>query len=574
MRERLLAFAPGLATLLSYRRGDLPHDVMAGLSVAAVAVPVGVAYAELVGLQPVVGLYASILPLVAYALFGTSRQLIIGPDAATCAMTAAAVAPLAGGDPRLYASLTVALTLIAGLICIGASFLRLGALADFLSRPILVGYLAGIALTIALGQIGKLTGLAIEAGGIMPRLVEVARKLSLIHWPTLAVGIGAFVVLAVGPWLFPRVPAALLALVLSGAVVALLGLDRRGIAVIGEVPAGLPTFRLPVVALDRLGLMMAEAAGLALVSFTSGIVTTRAFASKNHYDIDVDREFAALGAAQVAASLSQGFPVAGADSRTAANDAAGGRTQVTGLVAAAAIALVLMFFTGPIRYAPTAALGAVLVRSAISLVDVRAFRELLRIDRAEFLLAILTMVGVVWFGAIDAVLLAVLLALLRFVRVAARPDVALLGMQAGVRGFHDLRNYPGAQAPPGLVLARFDGPLAFFNAAYLKERVVAAANAAGPGLRAVIIDATAFSMRMDTTAVVMLTELRDDLALRGVELALAGKRTFIEEWRRERGLTSESVGDRPGLRLFSTLDDAVDAFNAAARSAQAPGSQR
>ena len=574
MRERLLAFAPGLATLLSYRRGDLPHDVMAGLSVAAVAVPVGVAYAELVGLQPVVGLYASILPLVAYALFGTSRQLIIGPDAATCAMTAAAVAPLAGGDPRLYASLTVALTLIAGLICIGASFLRLGALADFLSRPILVGYLAGIALTIALGQIGKLTGLAIEAGGIMPRLVEVARKLSLIHWPTLAVGIGAFVVLAVGPWLFPRVPAALLALVLSGAVVALLGLDRRGIAVIGEVPAGLPTFRLPVVALDRLGLMMAEAAGLALVSFTSGIVTTRAFASKNHYDIDVDREFAALGAAQVAASLSQGFPVAGADSRTAANDAAGGRTQVTGLVAAAAIALVLMFFTGPIRYAPTAALGAVLVRSAISLVDVRAFRELLRIDRAEFLLAILTMLGVVWFGAIDAVLLAVLLALLRFVRVAARPDVALLGMQAGVRGFHDLRNYPGAQAPPGLVLARFDGPLAFFNAAYLKERVVAAANAAGPGLRAVIIDATAFSMRMDTTAVVMLTELRDDLALRGVELALAGKRTFIEEWRRERGLTSESVGDRPGLRLFSTLDDAVDAFNAAARSAQAPGSQR
>ena len=574
MRERFLAFAPGLATLLSYGRGDLPHDVMAGLSVAAVAVPVGVAYAELVGLQPVVGLYASILPLVAYALFGTSRQLIIGPDAATCAMTAAAVAPLAGGDPRLYASLTVVLTLIAGLICIGASFLRLGALADFLSRPILVGYLAGIALTIALGQIGKLTGLAIEAGGIMPRLVEVARKLSLIHWPTLAVGIGAFVVLAVGPWLFPRVPAALLALVLSGAVVALLGLDRRGIAVIGEVPAGLPTFRLPVVALDRLGLMMAEAAGLALVSFTSGIVTTRAFASKNHYDIDVDREFAALGAAQVAASLSQGFPVAGADSRTAANDAAGGRTQVTGLVAAAAIALVLMFFTGPIRYAPTAALGAVLVRSAISLVDVRAFRELLRIDRAEFLLAILTMVGVVWFGAIDAVLLAVLLALLRFVRVAARPDVALLGTQPGVRGFHDLRNYPAAQAPPGLVLARFDGPLAFFNAAYLKERVLAAANAAGPRLRAVIIDATAFSMRMDTTAVVMLTELRDDLALRGVELALAGKRTFIEEWRRERGLTSESVGDRPGLRLFSTLDDAVDAFNAAARSAQAPGSQR
>jgi high affinity sulfate transporter 1 len=571
---RLLSIAPGIETIRSYQRGDLRHDVAAGLSVAAVAIPVGVAYAELVGLPPVTGLYASILPLVAYALFGTSRQLIVGPDAATCAMTAAAVAPLAGGDPRLYASLTVVLTLIAGLLCIGARFLRLGALADFLSRPILVGYLAGVALTIALGQIGKLTGLSIEAGGIAPRLIEVARKLPLVHWPTLAVGIGAFLVLAAGPRLFPRVPAALLALVLSGAAVALLGLDRSGVAVIGAVPAGLPTFRLPVVPFDRLGRLMADAAGLALVSFTSGIVTTRAFAAKNHYDIDVDREFAALGAAQIAASVSQGFPVAGADSRTAANDAAGGRTQVTGLVAAAAIALVLMFLTGPIRYAPSAALGAVLVRSAISLVDVRAFRELQRIDRREFLLAILTMLGVVWFGAIDAVLLAVLLALLRFVRVAARPDVALLGMQPGVRGIHDLRQYLAAQAPPGLVLVRFDGPLAFFNATYLKERVLAAASAAGPGLRAVIIDATAFSMRMDTTAAVMLVELRDDLALRGVELALAGKRTLIEQWRSERGFTDQSVGDRPALRLFSTLEDAVDAFADATRGDETLRSQR
>src|SRR5215467_8284730 len=247
IHQLLVAIAPGVQTLLSYRRSDLSQDVMAGLSVAAVAIPVGVAYAELVGVEPVVGLYASILPLVAYGVFGTSRQLIVGPDAATCAMTAAAVAPLAGGDPHLYASLTVVLTLIAGVICIGASFLRLGALADFLSRPILVGYLAGIALTIALGQIGKLTGLMIEAGSIMPKLVEVVRKLPLVHWPTLAVGIGAFVVLVVGPRLFRRVPAALLALILSGAVVALLGLDRRGVAVIGEVPAGLPAFRLPVV---------------------------------------------------------------------------------------------------------------------------------------------------------------------------------------------------------------------------------------------------------------------------------------------------------------------------------------
>ncbi|HEV7733201.1 MAG TPA: SulP family inorganic anion transporter [Candidatus Binatia bacterium] len=554
---------PGLRTLLTYRRGDLRHDVTAGLSVAAVAIPVGVAYAQLAGFEPVVGLYASILPLVAYAMFGTSRQLIVGPDAATCAMTAAAVAPLAGGDQQLYVSLTIALTFTAGLFCIGASFLRLGGLADFLSRPILVGYLAGVALTIILGQIGKVTGLTLVAGGITPRLLEVVQKSALVHWPTVAVGAGAFVVLVVAPRLSRRVPAALLALIASGTAVALLGLDQTGVAVVGAVPAGLPTFRMPVFPVDVLGRLMAEAAAVALVSFTSGIVTTRAFASKNQYDIDVDREFAALGAAQLAASVSQGFPVAGADSRTAANDSAGGRTQVSGLVAAGAIALVLVFFTGPLRYAPIAALGAVLIKSAMSLIDVKAFREILRLERVEFLLAVLTTLGVVWFGAIDAVLVAVLLATLRFVHIAARPNVELLGAQPDVRGFHDLQHFPGAQAPPGLVLFRFDGPLTFFNAPYFKERLLAAANAAGPGLRAVVIDATSFSTREDTTAVFMLIELRDLLRARGVEVVLAGKRHLIEQWRQKRGFPSDHIDGTGAVRLFSTLDDAVEAFTVA-----------
>src|SRR5262249_43805333 len=230
-------------------REDLRYDVGAGLSVAAVAVPVGVAYAELAGFEPVVGLYASILPLVAYALFGTSRQLIVGRDAATCAMMAAAVAPLAGGDKALYASLTVVLTFIAGLFCIGASFLRLGGLADFLSKPILVGYLAGIALTIVLGQIGKVTGLTIEASGIARRLLGVIQKVPLSHWPPLMVAVGAFALLLLAPRVFARVPAALLALVASGAVVALLGLDHKGVAVVGHVPPGLPTFRVPAIPL-------------------------------------------------------------------------------------------------------------------------------------------------------------------------------------------------------------------------------------------------------------------------------------------------------------------------------------
>jgi MFS superfamily sulfate permease-like transporter len=230
-----------------------------------------------------------------------------------------------------------------------------------------------------------------------------------------------------------------------------------------------------------------------------------------------------------------------------------------------------MLFTGPIRYAPTAALGAVLIKSAISLVDVKAFREILRIDRREFLLAVLTMLGVVWFGAIDAVLLAVLLALLRFVHIAARPDVELLGAQADVRGFHDLRDYPDAQAPPGLLLFRFNGPLAFFNAPYFRDRVLAAADATGPGLRAVIIDATGFSTREDTTVVLTLVEIHDHLESRGVELALAGKRHLIEQWRRQRGFVGDVADGRPGLRLFSTLEDAVEAFATPQVGNDAPG---
>ena len=367
--DRVARFAPGLAKLLRYRRADLPHDLIAGLSVAAVALPVGVAYAQLAGFSPVVGLYASILPLVAYALFGTSRQLIVGPDAATCALIAAAVAPLAGGDAALYLSLSVTLAALAGLFCIGASFLRLGALADFLSKPILVGFLNGISLHILAGQLGKLFGFPVEAQGIVPKLVEVVAKLGQTHWPTLTVGAGTFAVLLLSGRFLPRLPAALVALAVAGLAVALLGLDGAGVAVVGAVPAGLPALKLPSFPLDLLDDLAGAAAGLALVSFSSMMLTARSFAAKNRYEIDADREFAALGAANIAAALSQGFAISGADSRTAMADASGGRTQVTGLVAAATIALVLLFLTEPLRYVPIAALGAVLIKASLSLLD-------------------------------------------------------------------------------------------------------------------------------------------------------------------------------------------------------------
>lgn len=416
----LARIAPGAPALLRYRfTADFRHDLVAGVSVAAVALPVAVAYAELAGFDPVVGLYSSILPLAAYALFGTSRQLIVNPDAATCAMIAAAITPLAAGDADLYMSLAMVLTLFTGLFCIAASFLRLGALADFLSRPILVGFLNGVALSILLGQIGKLFGFAIESGRIIPRLLEFISKLPQTHGPTLAVGLGSFVVLLVARRFLPRWPSALITLVVAGMAVALLNLDQQGVAILGPVPAGLPALRWPTVPLEHLPALAASAAGLALVLFSSGVVTARSFAAKNRYEIDVDREFAAFGAANLAAALSQGFAVTGAASRTAMADSAGGRTQVTGLVAAATIATVLLFLTDPLQYVPIAALGAVLVFAAFSLFDLRTLREIWQIDRREVGLAVLTMLGVVAVGAINAILIAVGLALARFVKLTA-----------------------------------------------------------------------------------------------------------------------------------------------------------
>ena len=564
--ERLARIAPGLPALARYQLTvDFRHDLIAGLSVAAVALPVAVAYAQLAGFSPVVGLYSSILPLVAYAIFGTSRQLMVNPDAATCAMIAAAITPLAAGDQELYGSLAIMLTFFTGLFCIAASFLRLGALADFLSRPILVGFLNGIAISILLGQIGKLFGFSIESGGIIPRLLEFIAKLPQTHGPTLAVGVGSFAALFLARRFLPRWPAALVALVASAIAVALLKLDSQGVAILGPVPAGLPPLRWPTVPLEHLPSLVASAAGLALVLFSSGVLTARSFAAKNRYEIDVDREFAAFGAANLASALSQGFAVTGADSRTAMGDAAGGRTQVTGLVAAATMALVLLFLTDPLRYVPIAALGAVLVFASFSLFDLRSLREIWRIDRIEVGLAVITMLGVVAVGAINAILIAVALALVRFVKLTARPHDEVLGKVAGLSGFHSIERHPGARTFVGLALYRFNGPLTFFNAAYFKQRALAAADAAGPALQWFVIDAIPIS-QIDVTGMYALRDLRELLEARGTTLILAGRKTEFLDRLRETGLYRPEQEEC----IFPTLRQALAEYRCRIRPPEAP----
>jgi len=553
--ERLGRLAPGLPKLLAYRRADFPHDVVAGLSVAAVALPVGVAYAQLAGFNPAVGLYASILPLAAYALFGTSRQLIVGPDAATCALVAAAVAPLAGGDQELYLSLSVTLAFLAGVFCIGASFLRLGALADFLSKPILVGFLNGIALSIVLGQIGKIFGFSIAAGGIVPRLLEFAFKLGLTHGPTLAVGAGTFLVLAAASRWLRRLPAALVAMAVAAAAVKLLGLEALGVQTIGAVPAGLPSLQLPHFPGRLLPELLAEAAGVALVSFSSMMLTSRSFASKNGYDVDTDREFAALGAANLAAALSQAFAISGADSRTAMSDASGGRTQVTGLVAAAAVAVVLLFFTQPLQYVPIAALGAVLVKAGLSLADVRSLRLLYRIDRQELALSLMATLGVVAVGAIQAIAVVVVLALVRFIRLVARPKVEILGAVEGYPGLHSIERHAEARTIPGLLLFRFNAPVVFFNAPYFKRQVLDAVEAAGAGLKWFVVDMIPVTM-MDATGIQAANELLAVMRARKIIFVAAGRQAEWQQWRDQRRLQPDTTG----TRVFPTLRAALKAY--------------
>jgi len=541
--------------LLPYDRKNLRHDLIAGLSVAAVALPVGVAYAQLAGFNPAVGLYSSILPLVAYAIFGTSRQLIMGPDAATCALITAAVTPLAAGNEELYGSLSVTLAFFAGVLCIGASFLRLGALADFLSRPILVGFLNGIALSIILGQIGKICGFSILAGGIIPRLWEFLSKLGLTHGPTLAVGLGTFAILLITPRLVKQVPAPLVALVLAAVVVRLLGLEQQGVLTVGKVPAGLPSIRIPQFSLQLVPTLFEDAAGLALVTFSSMMLTSRSFASKNHYDIDADRDFAALGAANIASALSQGFAISGADSRTAMSDATGGRTQVTGLVAAGTIAVVLLFITGPLRYVPIAALGAVLVMAGLSLVDLKALKLIYRIDPREFVLSLVATLGVVAVGAIHAILLVVALATLRFVQLVARPQVEILGRVQNMPGLHSIKRHPGAGTTPGLLFFRFNAPIVFFNAPYFKRELMAAVNAAGPSLKWVVIDMLPVTM-IDATGLHTTQEVAEELALRGIELAAAGRQTEWDVWAKSRKFAPE----QRKAKIYPTLKAAMKAF--------------
>jgi high affinity sulfate transporter 1 len=550
------SWVPGATLIRTYRREWLSSDVAAGLSIAAVALPIGIAYAQLAGFPPVAGIYSCILPPLAYAIFGSSRQLVVNPDAASCAIVAATVAPLAMGNPERYTDLAIALTFLTGLLCIAGGLAHLGVVANFLSRPILTGYLNGIALSIIAGQLGTLLGFSIPSAGFFRTIIQAASRLRETHTLTLIIGLSLILVLRATKHLSPRIPAPLLAAMLGIGAVYLLGLDRHGVILVGSIPAGFPTPRIPRVSTGELGLLAWAAAGIVLVSFCSMMTTARGFAAKNGYTIDVNHDMIALGIADLASGFNRGFVVSGADSRTAVADSAGGKTQVASVVAAAAMAAVLLFLTRPLAYLPTAALAAILISAALGLFDIASLRTYYNVSRPEFRHSVVAMLGVMTVGVLPGVLIAVGLALLKLLLLASRPhDVVLRPVKREDGSFSAEKIGDQGEAICGMVIYRFDSSLLFFNADYFKARVrtVIAEEHSRP--RQLLIDTEAIPL-MDITGAEAMDSIRSELARQGIVLSVARAKGLFRLML-ERTNLAERIGRE---HLFPSVRDGIQAF--------------
>ncbi|EPH1945352.1 SulP family inorganic anion transporter [Pseudomonas aeruginosa] len=515
----LARWVPGLDSLLHYRRAWFRPDVQAGLSVAAIQIPTAIAYAQIAGFPPQVGLYACILPMLIYALIGSSRQLMVGPDAATAAMVAAAITPLAAGDPQRLVDLSMIVAIMVGLFSIVAGLARAGFIASFLSRPILVGYLNGIGLSLLVGQLGKLFGYEAATSGFVAGILALLENLLHIHWPTLILGSLSLLLMVLLPRRFPQLPGALCGVLLASLAAALLGLDRYGVELLGEVPAGLPQLSWPQTSLEELKSLLRDATGITVVSFCSAMLTARSFAARHGYSINANHEFVALGLANIGAGVSQGFAISGADSRTAVNDMVGGKTQLVGVVAALVIAATLLLLNKPLGWVPMPALGAVLLLAGWGLIDVQALKGFWKLSRFEFSLCLLTTVGVLSVGVLPGIFVAVSIAVLRLLYYTYHPSDAVLGWMHGIDGQVELAKYPQATTLPGLVIYRFDAPLLFFNADYFKQRVLAVVDGSERP-NAVLLNAEAMT-NLDISGLATLHEVQQILKAQGVHLSLA-----------------------------------------------------
>ena len=557
-----LSWFPGLDTLRRYQLSWLRYDVTAGLVMTTMLVPVGIAYAEASGVPGINGLYATIVPLLAYALFGPSRILILGPDSALAAVILAVVLPISGGDPERADAAAAAMAVVSGIVCIAAGLVRLGFITELLSKPIRYGYMNGIALTVLLSQVPKLLGFSATAPGPLRQLWAIVEKALAgnINVAAFAIGAGTLaLILLLKRW--PRVPGVLIAVVIATVAVAALELGPRfGVAVLGAVPQGLPAPKLPLISLSELSTIITGGAAVALVSFADTSVLSRTYAARLHTPVNPNQEMVGLGIANFAAGFFQGFPISSSSSRTPVAEAAGARTQLTGVVGALAIAVLLLVAPGLLRNLPQSALAGVVIAAAIGLFEVSDLRRIYRIQRWEFWLSMTCFAGVAVLGAIPGISLAIVLAVIEFLWDGWRPYSAVLGRVDEVGGYHDISRYPRAHRVPGLVLLRWDAPLFFANAELFSKRVLdVIASTEAPVSRLVIAAEPITSV--DVTAADALCELDDALHARGIELCFAEMKDPVKDKLRRFGLL-ERFGEQA---FFPTIDKAVGAHASAAR---------
>ena len=548
-------WAPALAQFRGYERSWLRGDMVAGVTVAAYLVPQVMAYATVAGLPPVVGLWAALAPLAVYAVLGSSRQLSVGPESTTALMTATALAPLAAGDPGRYAALAAAAALLVGVICLIAGLVRLGFLAELLSRPVLIGYMAGVAAIMIASQLGKVSGVEVEGEEFLDQMRSFISGLDGVHWPTVALAVSVLVVLLVLARLAPRIPGPLIAILGAALVVSLLSLDRNGIKVVGDIPSGLPIPGFTAIPLADLAAMVIPVAGIAIVAFSDNVLTARTFAVRNGYDVDANAELRALGVCNVGAGLMHGFPVSSSGSRTALGDAVGSRSQLYSVVMLVVVLAVMLFGRELLATFPTAALGALVVYAALRLVDVPEFKRLARFRHSEFIIALSTTVAVLVFGVLYGVLVAIVLSILDLLRRVARPQDAIQGFVPGVAGMHDIDDYPNAKLEPGLLVYRYDAPLFFANSENFRERALAAVDEVPGPVEWFVLNAEA-NVEVDLTALDALDQLRAELERRGVVFAMARVKQDLRDELEAAGLLDKIGEDR----IFPTLPTAVEAY--------------
>jgi high affinity sulfate transporter 1 len=553
--QGVVRWIPGLGVLRTYERAWLPQDAVAGLVLSALLVPQGMAYAELAGVPAIYGLYTTVVCLVAYAAFGPSPFLVLGPDSALGAMIAAVILPLAAGSQDAAVAYASTLALMVGLLCTAAGVLKLGFVADLLSRPIRVGYLAGLAVTIVVGQLPKLFGFSVEADGLFPEIAAFLQNLGQTNVFALAIGLIDLALIVGLKRMHSRIPGVLAAVVVSILAVVLFDLAARGVDVIGSLPQGFPAPSVPRVEPSALPILMASAAGISLVAIGDTIATSTGFAARRGYQVHANQELAGIGSANLLAGVFQGFPVSTSGSRTAVAEQSGARTQLTGLVAAATVVAMLLFFPDLMRNLPQPALAALVISAGISLFDIAELRRLLAMRRGEFTLAVACALGVALAGVLPGIVIAVTIAILQFVVRAWRPYSAVLGKPPGVAGYHDITRYPDAELIPGLLILRWDAPLFFANANLFRDMVRQRLAETRPTPRFVLLAAEAIT-DVDTTAAEVLADLDEELNSDDVHLAFAELKDPVKDTMERYGLL-ETIDRR---RFFPTVDVAVAAF--------------